>query len=427
MRQARERIQQLEAATREPIAITGMACRFPGAEDIDSFWQSLCEAADGVTTVPADRWDVATHHADERGVPGTMYTRAGGFLNRVDGFDPQFFGISPREARSIDPQHRLLLELAWESLEHAAVDWEALSGSNTGVFIGITTADYQRRLTPAGQFATIDAYYNSGSALNAAAGRIAYILGLRGPCVAVDTACSSSLVALHLACNSLRNRECDMALVGGVNLIVSPENSIAACQNGMMSPSGRCRTFSGAADGYIRGEGGAALVLRRRSDAVAQRERILVSVLGSAMNQNGASGGLTVPSAEAQREVMAAALSRAGLKPGDVQYVEAHGTGTQLGDPIEVRALGALHAGRGAPLLIGTAKSNIGHLEAAAGLAGLIKASLSLWHRKIPASLHSEPLSPHVDWASVPVRVVTELRPWPEVATARAGVSSLGG
>ena len=317
--------------------------------------------------------------------------RWGGYLEGLEQFDPQFFGITPREAASMDPQHRLVLEVAWEALEHAGQPPDRLAGSATGVFVGITGTEYQQLLMRSADPAILDAYVMTGNFLNAAAGRLAYVLGLQGPCAAVDTACSSSLVAVHLACQSLRAGECRMALAGGVNVVLSPEMLVCFSRWGMLAPDGRCKTFDASANGFVRSEGCGVVVLKRLSDAVADGDRVLAVLKGSAVNQDGRSSGLTVPNGEAQKALLRAALENAGVKPAQVSYVEAHGTGTALGDPIEVEALAAVFGeGRPAdrPLAIGSMKTNLGHLESAAGIAGLIKVILSLEHSEIPPHLH---------------------------------------
>jgi malonyl CoA-acyl carrier protein transacylase len=431
LKEARSKIETLEHAKTEPIAIIGIGCRFPGGiENPEAFWQMLHDGVDAITEVPPERWDIDTYYDPNPDTPGKMYTRYGGFLRQVDQFDPQFFGISPREALSMDPQQRLLLEVSWEALENAGQVRERLTGSKTGVFIGITTNDYTRLIGRSEDLTHIDAYFITGNALNAVAGRLSYILGLQGPSMAIDTACSSSLVAIHLACQSLRLRESDLALAGGVNLILTPEATVALSQARMMAPDGRCKTFDASANGYVRGEGCGMVILKRLSDAVADGDHILALIRGSAVNQDGPSGGLTVPNGPAQQALIRQALASAEINPADVSYVEAHGTGTSLGDPIEFRALGtALSEGRNPehPLLIGSVKTNIGHLESAAGVAGLIKVVLSLQHDKLPLHLHFKEPNPYIPWNEFPVKVVTEVIPWLSGERQRiAGVSAFG-
>jgi acyl transferase domain-containing protein/NADPH:quinone reductase-like Zn-dependent oxidoreductase len=419
------RLDAAERARSAPIAVIGLGCRFPGdANDPASFWTLLAGGVDAVTEVPADRWAAAEHGAD---LPGARW---GAFLRSVDGFDAEFFGIAPREAVSIDPQQRLLLEVAWEALEHAGVAADRLVKSATGVFVGIARSDYAQLQLAAGDATRLDAYYSSGIAHSMASGRLSYVLGLQGPSVAVDTACSSSLVAVHLAVQSLRARECRLALAGGVALLLTPENTVSFARAGMLAADGRCKTFDARADGFVDGEGCGILVLKRLDEAVADGDRILAVIRGSAVNQDGPSGGLTVPNGPAQEAVIRAALADAGVAPAEVGYVEAHGTGTSLGDPIEVRALGAvLGAGRAAsdPLWVGSVKTNVGHLEAAAGVAGVIKVVLGLQHDTIPPHLHFRTPNPHLAWDTLPVAVPVHAVPWPRGPRRRiAGVSSFG-
>src|SRR5215475_6323021 len=310
LNEAAAKLEAVERAGTEPIAIIGMSCRFPGgAESPETFWQLLHDGRDAITEVPADRWNMATYYDPTPDTPGKMYTRWGGFVSRVDQFDPQFFGISPREAISIDPQQRLLLEVSWEALEHAGQVPDRLAGSQTGVYVGITSNDYARLLMQAGDRKHLDAYFVTGNALNATAGRLSYTLGLQGPSMAIDTACSSSLVAIHLACQGLRHSECRQALAGGVNLMLSPEATVALCQASMLSSDGRCKTFDAAADGYVRGEGCGIVVLKRLSHAVADGDHVLALIRGSAVNQDGPSSGFTVPSGSAQQALLRQALA----------------------------------------------------------------------------------------------------------------------
>ena len=414
-----------ERAKAEPIAVVGMSCRFPGgANSPEEFWNLLIEGRDAVGEVPADRWTADDFAALNGGEAPTCY---GGFLDQVDQFDPHFFGISPREAISLDPQQRLVLEVAWEALERGGIAPDRLRNTLTGVFLGITTNDYSQLTRAASE---LDVYMATGGALNAAAGRVAYTLGLQGPCMAIDSACSSSLVAVHAACQSLRLREADMALAGGVNVLLTPEPFVCFTNWGMMAPDGRCKTFDAAADGFVRSEGCGVVVLKRLSDAIAAGDHVLAVVRGSAVNQDGRSSGFTVPSGLAQRAVVQQALERAGVAPADVGYVEAHGTGTSLGDPIEVEALGAaLAEGRtdDRPLVLGSAKTNIGHCESASGIAGFIKTVLALQHNEIPPHLHIEERSPRIPWPDFAVEIPTAPMPWPAGYPRRiAGVSSFG-
>ncbi|MEM6447249.1 MAG: SDR family NAD(P)-dependent oxidoreductase, partial [Cyanobacteria bacterium P01_D01_bin.123] len=369
-----------QAIDTDAVAIVGLACRFPGAADKDAYWQLLSEQVDAIGEVPGDRWDIDAFYDPDPDAPGKMTTRYGGFIEGIDQFDATFFGIAPREAVELDPQQRLLLEMSWQALEDANIAPATLIGSRTGVYVGISTTDYSQLIARAGT-AGIGQYMGTGTAHSAAVGRISYALGLEGPSLAIDTACSSSLVALHQARKGLMNDECDMALVGGVNAILTPEPTIYFSRGRFMAPDGRCKTFDAAADGYVRGEGCGVVVLKRLSDAERDGDRIYGLVRGSAVNQDGASGGLTVPKGSSQQRVIEAALAEAQVQPEEVAYVEAHGTGTSLGDPIEVQALqtvlGTSHSPE-TPLLVGSVKTNIGHLEAAAGIASIIKVALSL-------------------------------------------------
>ncbi|CRZ16896.1 type I polyketide synthase [Mycolicibacterium neworleansense] len=411
-------------------AIIGYAARFPGAQDADGFWDVLREGRDAVSEIPEDRWDADEFFDPEPGSPGKVVTRRAGFVDDVTGFDAPFFGMSTREVRLMDPQHRLLLETAWRAVEHSGTAPTALADTNTGVFVGLATHDYLGMASDELTYPEIEAYMAIGTSNAAAAGRISYRLGLQGPSVAVDTACSSSLVAIHQACQALTLGECDLALAGGANVLLTPATMITFSSAHMLAPDGRCKTFDAAADGYVRGEGCGVIVIKRLEDAIRDGDQIRAVIRGSAINQDGASGGLTVPNGVAQQRVISAALKRAGVKPSEVGYLEAHGTGTSLGDPIEAQAAGAvLGAGRAAdrPLLIGSAKTNIGHLEAAAGIAGVIKVILSLENETLPKHLHFENPSPHIPWDRLAVEVVKESIPWERNGEPRiAGVSSFG-
>ena len=427
--QGLRRRQRSTTRTDEPIAIVAVSCRFPGAPDPEAFWEVLAGGVDAIREVPEDRFDIDEFYDPDPETPGKTYTRFGGFLDGIDGFDPEFFGISPREAVWIEPQQRLVLETAWEGIERAGYAPSTLRGSRTGIFVGVGANEYAHLLSSE-SIDKIEPYFITGNALNAISGRAAFALGLEGPAVAVDTACSSALVAVHQACQALHSGDCDMALAGGVNVLLSPVTVIAASRARMLSPVGRCKTFDASADGYVRSEGCGILVLKRLSDAVRDGDRVCAVIPSSAVNQDGASSGLTVPNGGAQQRLIGAALARAGLAGGDVDYLEAHGTGTPLGDPIEVQAAAAAYgASRDAdrPLLMGSVKSNIGHLESASGAAGLIKVVLSLQHEVLPQSLHFENPSPHIPWDSLPVRVVDKAIPWhANGRPRRAGVSSFG-
>ena len=419
----------MTARSDEPIAIVAVACRFPGAPDPEAYWELLSGGVDAIREIPDDRFDVDEYYDPDPEAPGKIYTRYGGYLESIDGFDPEFFGISPREAVWMDPQQRLMLEIAWEGLERAGYSPASLRGSRSGVFVGVAANEYSQ-LLGANSVETIEAHFITGNALNVIAGRVAFALGLEGPAMAVDTACSASLVAVHQACQALHSGDCDMALAGGVNVLVSPASIVATSRARMLSADGRCKTFDAAANGYARSEGCGILVLKRLSDAERDGDPICAVITGSSVNQDGASSGLTVPNGGAQQRLIAATLARAGVEGRDVDYLEAHGTGTSLGDPIEVQAAAAAYGiGRdpNRPLLIGSAKTNIGHLESAAGIAGLIKVVLSLQHEVLPQNLHFENPSPHIPWDSLPVRVVDKAIPWQANGRPRrAGTSSFG-
>ena len=415
----------------EPIAIIGMGCRFPGGADSPQrFWELLRTGTDAVVDVPPTRWEASEFYDPDPDVPLKMYTSKGGFLSGpVDEFDAETFGIAPREAMAMDPQQRLLLEVAWEALEDAGVPVSGLVGSSTGVYVGINTADYMQLLSTSG-LPDIDAYVATGNTFSVAAGRLSYLFGFQGPSMAIDTACSSSLVAADLACRGLHQREVDLAIVGGVNLMLSPTTSISLAKMKALAPDGRCKAFDAAADGYGRGEGCGVVVLKRLSDAVADGDRVWATIKGAAVNQDGRSAGLTVPNGPAQQALIRDALESGGIAPHMVDYVEAHGTGTPLGDPVELQALAAaLGDSRdgGRPLLVGSVKTNIGHLEAAAGIAGLIKLALAIHYGEIPPHLHFLHPNPYVDWDHLPVMVPTALAGWPEHDGPRIGaVSSFG-
>ena len=429
IRTLRDRIDELEQARREPIAIVGIGCRLPGGADTPHrFWQLLADGVSATGAAPPDRWRAEDWLVEER-TPGKMYTDRGAYLDSVDVFDAGLFGISPREAAEMDPQQRLLLETTWAALEHAHIRPDSLEGTRAAVYVGITGNDYAQLHPGPNEPETVNAWSMTGTAFCVAAGRISYALGLQGPSLALDTACSSSLVAVHLACRSLRSGESDLALAAGVNLILSPLGHVVLCQMGALSPDGRCKAFDAAADGYGRGEGCGVVVLKRLSDATRDGDRIVAVIRGSAVNQDGASSGMTAPNGPAQQAVLRSALHDGGLKPGDIDFIEAHGTGTPLGDPIELQAIGAVFGERsGEPLLMGSAKTNLGHLEAAAGITGLIKVALSLHHEGIPPHLHLNNPNPRIPWQSYPISLVRALRSWPRTAerVRRAGVSSFG-
>ncbi len=417
------------SAVPEPIAVVSTACRFPGdVVDPDGFWELLRAGEDAITEVPASRFDIDAVFDPDPDAEGSTYSRSGGFLGGLDAFDPGFFGISPQEAKSVDPQQRLLLETTWEALERAGVRADGLRGSKTGVFVGLWADEYQNEAFH--HTGEIDAYTLLGTNPAAIAGRISYWLGLRGPNFPVNTACSSSLVAVHLACQSLRAGECEQALVGGVNVLLSPAGFIYFSRVRALSPTGHCHAFSADADGYVRAEGCGMVLLKRLSDAERDGDRVLAVIRGSAVNQDGRSNGFTAPNGAAQEDMLRQALTQAGIAGETVDVVECHGTGTPLGDPTEVQALAEVYGGdrpADRPLLLGSVKSNIGHTEAAAGIAGLLKAVLALQRETVPPSLHVDRLNPHVPWDELPVRVVTESTRWPRGARPRRiGVSSFG-
>lgn len=417
VREMRAKMEAMERAAREPIAIIGMACRYPGAvNNADDFWRLLSQGVDAITEIPKERWNIDSFYDPDPDAAGRILTRWGGFLDQVDQFDPQFFGISPREAEGMDPQHRLLLEVSWEALENAGQAPDKLTGSATGVFAGVSISDYYQ-LMLAQEQTKLDVYLAQGTAHSTASGRISYLLGLQGPAISIDTACSSSLVATHLAVQSLRTGECRMALAGGVNTILLPELHISFSRARMISGDGRCKTFDARADGFVRSEGCGIVVLKRLSDAIADGDRILAVIRGSAVNQDGRSSGMTAPNGLSQEAVIRTALANAGIDPWLVSYVEAHGTGTSLGDPIEVQALGStFRANRNAEqrLKVGSVKTNIGHLESAAGVASLMKTVLMLQHKQIPPNLHFETPNPYIAWDEYPIDVPTKLSPLPE-------------
>ncbi|MEZ4271531.1 MAG: alpha/beta fold hydrolase [Myxococcota bacterium] len=420
---SRDRVSPAEVLDpTDAIAIVGMACRFPGgANSLEDFWELLASGTDAIRRTPTDRW---TAHPDEDETSGPAAW--GGFLDNVDRFDPEFFGIAPREAKSIDPQHRLLLEVTWEALEDAGIVPTGLRGSQTGVFVGICTGDYQYHVTAAPDR---DVYSVTGCAPSFAAGRLSYVLGLQGPSMIVDTACSSSLVALHLAARSLNSGESDTAVVAGVNLILSPHTTAGLALTQTLSADGRCKTFDARANGYVRGEGCGVVIVKRLADARRDDDHIHAIIRGSAMNQDGRSTGLTAPSVGAQSALIQQALDTAGVAPDAIDYIEAHGTGTALGDPIEVAALKAVFAPRKdtRPCVLGTVKTNIGHTEAAAGLAGVIKTVLALKHGIIPRHLHLQQLNPRIGFDDTPFVLPTEARTWAASDRPRiAGVSSFG-
>jgi acyl transferase domain-containing protein/NADPH:quinone reductase-like Zn-dependent oxidoreductase/short-subunit dehydrogenase/acyl carrier protein len=431
LRKMRAKLETLERRRTEALAIIGIGCRIPGGvTDAEGYWDLLENGRHAVRKVPRDRWDPDKYFDPDPKAPGKTYTCWGGFLDGIDQFDAPFFGIAAAEARRMSPPQRLFLEVAWEALEAAGISPKSLGGTRTGVFVGATTNDYLQLQSKVGTEEDIDAYVATNNTLNVIAGRVSYTLGLQGPSMAIDTACSSSLVAIDRACRSLRDGETDLVITGGVNLNITPDTYISASKWGMLARDGRCKVFDEAADGFVRGEGCGVVVIKRLSDAQAGGDRILAVIRGTAVNQDGPSSGLSVPNGLAQEAVIREALANAGVEPEEVSYVEAHGTGTSLGDPIEVEALGRALAEKGkraVPLLIGSVKTNLGHLEAAAGVTGLIKVVLSLQHCMIPPHLHLQKLSEHIAWERCAIEVPTQLRRWEPINGRRlAGVSSFG-
>jgi myxalamid-type polyketide synthase MxaB len=427
-----ERTTDEPAKLAEPIAIIGMGCRFPGARSLDQYWNLMMDRIDAIQEIPLDRWNIDEYFDKDADAPGKMVTRWGGFVDQIDQFDPQFFGISPREAARMDPQQRLLLETTWEALENAGLPADRVAGSKTGVFVGIGGTDYSqlyRRFDNSTEY--LDAYCGTGNALSIAANRISYILDLRGPSLSVDTACSSALVAIHYAAQSLRQHDCDMAIAGGVNAILTPEVTIAFSKARMLSPDGRCKTFDADANGYVRGEGCGVVVFKRLADAVRDGDPILAVLRGTAVNQDGKTTGITAPNGPAQKECVRTALEQAGVEANQLTYIEAHGTGTPLGDPIEVNALRDVVAGRSESepvCYLGSIKANIGHLETASGVAGLIRVVLMMKHGMIPPQRNFQKLNPHIKLDGSPLRITTEPVKWTGLADHRriAGVSGFG-
>ena len=425
--QMKQKLDAADTRQHQPIAIIGIGCRFPGeVYDTASFWELLKHGREALSAVPPDRWDIDEFYDPDPSKPGKMVSRVGGFLTGVDLFDAGFFGIAPREAAMMDPQQRLLLEVVWEALENAGIAPRSLAGSRVGMYLGIASGDYGQMQLQAGDASLLDVHFASGNAHSVASGRLSYLLGLKGPSLSVDTACSSSLVAVHLACQALRARECSMAIAGGVNVILAPETTVALSQAQMMSPDGLCRAFDERANGFVRAEGCGVVLLKPLDRAQADGDPILAVIRGTALNQDGASSSLTVPNGPSQEALMRRALEEADRTAMQVGYVEAHGTGTSLGDPIELRALGSVYGASrkaGEPVLVGSLKTNFGHMEAAAGVGGLIKLVLALQHGEVPAHLHFETPTSHVPWDEIGLAVPRSTMPWPGLQNAAGALT----
>ncbi len=408
-----------------PIAIVGMACRFPGSRGVDAYWSFLMEGREGIAETPRERWDADAIYDPNPKMPGRLCTRRGGYLTDIDCFDATFFSVSPREARRMDPQQRLLLEVSWEALEHAGLAADRLAGSRTGVFVGISATDWAR-LLPARGLEEVTPYTASGASLAVAANRLSYFYNWRSPSLAVDTACSSSLMAIWLAAQSIDRGECPLALAGGVNLMLLPDASISLSQAGLLSPTGCCRAFDSGANGFVRAEGVGLVVLKPLSDALRDGDRIVATLIGGAANHNGRTNGLVSPNGAAQEELLREAWEHAGRDPRAAAFFEAHGTGTFLGDAMEASAIGRLvgsHTSGQDPIALGSVKTNIGHAEAAAGVASFIKAALALQLGVFPGNLHFERPNPEVPFDRIALQVPTGPTP---LAGNTCGVSSFG-
>lgn len=425
LQKMQQKLDAVQKQKHEPIAIIGIGCRFPGADNPDEFWQLLAEGKNAITEVPEAHWNIQQYCNDAFNTPGKICTTYGGFVPYLKEFDAAFFRIAPREAASLDPQQRLLLEVSWEALENAGIPTEAIKGSATGVFIGICGTDYWHQLLSRNPN-QIDAYLTTGNTHSLASGRLSHFYGLTAPSISLDTACSSSLVAVHLAIKSLRDRESNLAIVGGVNRLIAPEVSINFSQAKMLSPDGLCKTFDTSANGFVRSEGCGIVILKRLSDAIADRDRIQAVLLGSAVNQDGRTSSITTPHSLSQQAVIKQALDNSNLEPTQISYLESHGTGTSLGDLIEIEALGSVFSDN-EQLIVGAVKTNIGHLEAASGIASLIKTVLSLQKSTIPANLHLQQPNNQIDWQNLPFTLPQNNLPWKKTQQPRiAGVSAFG-
>ena len=433
LKQMQSKLEALEQAQHEPIAVVGMSCRFPGANNPEEFWQLLLNGKDAITHIPAEHWDESEYYDEKPLTPGKISNNYGGFVPHLKEFDASFFRIAPREAASLDPQQRLLLEVSWEALENAAIPADKIKGSPTGVFIGISATDYWHQLLTRKQ-TEIDAYLTTGNTHSLASGRLSHFFNFTGPSISLDTACSSSLVAVHLAIKSLRaprsgslrDRECNLALVGGVNRLISPKVSINFSQAKMLSPDGRCQTFDAVANGFVRSEGCGIVILKRLSDAIADRDNIKAILLGSAVNQDGRTSSITTPNSLSQQAVIKQALENSKVEAAQVSYVETHGTGTSLGDLIEVEALSSVFADN-QQLILGAVKTNIGHLESASGIASLIKTVLALENESIPPNLHLKNSNPAIEWHNLPFKLPQNAIAWQKSKQPRiAGVSAFG-
>ena len=424
LKQMQSKLEALEQAKHEPIAIVGIGCRFPGADNPEEFWQLLQNGKDAIVETPAERWDKSDYYA-QPSTPGKICTTYGGFVPHLKEFDASFFRIAPREAASLDPQQRLLLEVSWEALENAAIPADKVRGSQTGVFIGVSAIDYWHQLLSRNK-TEIDAYLTTGNTHSLASGRISHFFDFTGTSISLDTACSSSLVAVHLAIKSLRDRECNMALAGGVNRLISPKISINFSQAKMLSPDGRCKTFDEGANGFVRSEGCGIVVLKRLSDAIADGDNIRAILLGSATNQDGRTSSITTPNSLSQQAVIKQALINSKVEAKQISYLETHGTGTSLGDAIELEALSKVFQDN-EQLILGAVKTNIGHLESAAGIASLIKTVLALENQFVPPNLHFNQPNSNVEWQNLPFKLPEKPINWNKSTQPRiAGVSSFG-